>query len=46
LSFLRQHPPASLVTAPPAVVIEWALENWDPAPLSGHRSATAEEQDP
>jgi glutamyl-Q tRNA(Asp) synthetase len=46
LRFLRQGPPASLEAASPVTVIDWALENWDPAPLRGHRCAPGPEENP
>lgn len=35
LIFLRQNPPAELITYPPEDILGWAISNWDSAKLKG-----------
>lgn len=41
LTLLRQQPPAELIPATPAAILEWAVAHWSPAGFAGERSIAA-----
>ena len=43
LSWLRQEPPATLVSEDPGVILSWSIANWHPERLTGVTSQPAEQ---